>query len=312
MSQASLPKARNNFFLFIKILTILIFMYLFFIFINQKDLINSLASISIKEIFFIYFLYLFLPIAMAFRWFVILENFSKIKFIDLLRNIISGISVSLVFSSALIIDAAKFMRIKKEVGYENAFILTSIDKFFALFFKILFLLIFVVFYLHFYEEIEPNVILTLLILTFFYLLIVFRVDKIIIYLLRKFLIKTKYKNIEKIFKKTKKKTIRLIFVNLIIQLINSSIYFLIFLFLDNNLEFIKILIFVPIIELLGQFSFIIFGMREFSTVFLLSSFNIEKELALAAALIYLFLEYLVIITLYIVLNFNKINFLKKK
>ena len=60
------------------------------------------------------------------------------------------------------------------------------------------------------------------------------------------------------------------------------------------------------------FSFIIFGMKEFSTVFLLSSFNIEKELALAAALIYLFLEYLVIITLYLVLNFNKINFLKKK
>ena len=312
MSQASLPKARNNFFLFIKILTFFIFMYLFFKFINQKDLINSLTNISIKEIFFIYFLYLFLPIAMAFRWFVILENFSKIKFIDLLKNIISGFSVSLVFSSALVIDAAKFMRIKKEVGYENALILTSVDKFFALFFKILFLLIFVVFYLHFYEEIEPNVILTLLILTFFYLLIVFRVDKIIIYLLRKFLIKTKYKNIEKIFKKTKKKTIRLIFVNLIIQLINSSIYFLIFLFLDNNLEFIKILIFVPIIELLGQFSFIIFGMKEFSTVFLLSSFNIEKELALAAALIYLFLEYLVIITLYIVLNFNKINFLKKK
>jgi len=53
-------------------------------------------------------------------------------------------------------------------------------------------------------------------------------------------------------------------------------------------------------------------MKEFSTVFLLSSFNIEKELALAAALIYLFLEYLVIITLYIVLNFNKINFLNKK
>ena len=312
MSQASLPKARNNFFLFIKILTILIFMYLFFIFINQKDLINSLASISIKEIFFIYFLYLFLPIAMAFRWFVILENFSKIKFIDLLRNIISGISVSLVFSSALIIDAAKFMRIKKEVGYENAFILTSIDKFFALFFKILFLLIFVIFYLHFYKEITPNVILTLVILTFFYLLIIFRIDKIIVYFFRKFLVKRRYKNIEKIFKKTKKKIIRLILINLSIQLINSSIYFLIFLFLNNNLEFIKILIFVPIIELLGQFSFIIFGMKEFSTVFLLSSFNIEKELALAAALIYLFLEYLVIITLYIVLNFNKINFLNKK
>ena len=312
MSQASAPKVKNNFFLFIKILTFFIFMYLFFKFVNQNDLINSLTNISIKEIFFIYFLYLFLPIAIAFRWFIIIENFSKIKFIDLLRNIISGFSVSLIFSSTLAIDAVKFMRIKKEVGYENAFILTSIDKFFTLFFKIFFLLIFVIFYLHFYDEIAPNVILTLSILTFFYLLIFFRIDKIIIYFFRKFLIKRRYKNIEKIFKKTKKKTIRLIFINLIIQLINSSIYFLIFLFLDNNLEFIKILIFVPIIELLGQFSFIIFGMKEFSTVFLLSSFNIEIELALAGALIYLFLEYLVIITLYLVLNFNKIIFINKK
>ena len=312
MSQASLLKTRNNFFLFIKILTFFIFMYLFFKFINQKDLINSLTNISIKEIFLIYFLYLFLPIAMAFRWFVILENFSKINFIDLLKNIISGFSVSLIFSSALVIDAAKFIRIKKEVGYENAFILTSIDKFFALFFKILFLLIFVIFYLHFYKEITPNVILTLVILTFFYLLIIFRIDKIIVYFFRKFLVKRRYKNIEKIFKKTKKKIIRLILINLSIQLINSSIYFLIFLFLNNNLEFIKILIFVPIIELLGQFSFIIFGMKEFSTVFLLSSFNFEKELALAAALIYLFLEYLVLITLFVALNLKRINFLNKK
>ena len=120
----------------------------------------------------------------------------------------------------------------------------------------------------------------------------------------------KKKRNEQIFKKTKKKTIRLIFINLIIQLINASIYFLIFLFLDNNLEFIKTLIFVMFKNL--GLAIIIFGMKEFSTVFLLSSFNIEKELALAGALIYLFLEYLVIITLYLVLNFNKINFLNKK
>ena len=312
MPQSSFLKKNNITFLFIKIFTFFVFLYLFFKFINQKDLLNSLREISLKEIFLIYLLYLFLPIMMALRWFIILENFSKIKFIDLLRNIISGYSVSLIFSSALVIDAAKFIRIKKEVGNANALIFTLIDKFFALFFKILFLFIFLIFYLYVYRETANFIILILSILTFFYFLIFSKIDQIFIYFFRKFLIKKKYNKIKKIFKKTKKKIIRLILINLVIQLINSSIYFLIFLFLGNNLGFIKILVFVPIIELLGQFSFIIFGMKEFSTVFLLSSFNFEKELALAAALIYLFLEYLVLITLFVALNLKRINFLNKK
>ena len=55
-----------------------------------------------------------------------------------------------------------------------------------------------------------------------------------------------------------------------------------------------------------------FGVREISTVYLLGFFNIEKELALASALIYLFINYLVIITFYASLNINRINFFKKK
>ena len=51
-------------------------------------------------------------------------------------------------------------------------------------------------------------------------------------------------------------------------------------------------------------------MKELSTVLLLSFFNINTELALAAALIYLFLEYLVVITLYIIFNLNKRNYEK--
>jgi uncharacterized membrane protein YbhN (UPF0104 family) len=56
----------------------------------------------------------------------------------------------------------------------------------------------------------------------------------------------------------------------------------------------------------------VFGVREISTVYLLGFFNIEKELALASALIYLFINYLVIITFYASLNINRINFFKKK
>jgi hypothetical protein len=66
------------------------------------------------------------------------------------------------------------------------------------------------------------------------------------------------------------------------------------------------------VELFAQFSFLVFGVREISTVYLLGFFNIEKELALASALIYLFINYLVIITFYASLNINRINFFKKK
>tara|TARA_B100000795_G_C22767020_1_gene426144 strand:+ start:1306 stop:1464 length:159 start_codon:yes stop_codon:yes gene_type:complete len=48
-----------------------------------------------------------------------------------------------------------------------------------------------------------------------------------------------------------------------------------------------------------------------STVYLLGFFNIGKELGLAVALIYLFIEYLVIITFYFILSLTQKGYLKK-
>ena len=147
----------------------------------------------------------------------------------------------------------------------------------------------------------------MIILSFLFFLFI-KIDNLIIYFGSKFLNNKEIKNIELIFAKIKKNVPKLILTNLIVLLINTSIYFLIFLSLGGNLLFFELLIFVPIIELLGQFSFIIVGMKELSTVLLLSFFNVNKELALAAALIYLFLEYLVVIALYIIFNFNRKNY----
>ena len=169
-----------------------------------------------------------------------------------------------------------------------------------------------IFYLYFYTQISFYYILFLVFIYIFLLLFFSKIDQIIIFLYKRYLIKKKKLDIELILKKTKKDIIKLIVVNLLIQLLNICIYFLIFFFLQNNLTFFKLSVFVPIVELFAQFSFLVFGVREISTVYLLGFFNIEKELALASALIYLFINYLVIITFYASLNINRINFFKKK
>ena len=312
MSHTSKFNIKSKSFLIVKIISFFLVIYFFFRFINQKDLLSTLNEISIKEIFLIYLLYLFLPILFTLRWFIVVQNFSKITFLDLLRNIVSGFSFSLILSSALVIDAAKFIKIKKEIGYKNSLILVSIDKFLAAFFKIIFLSVLVIFYLYFYTEVNFNYILISVFFFFIAIFIFSKIDKIFIFLCKKFLLKKNIENIDKIFKKIKKSILKLLLANLIIQLVNVSLYFLVFLFLSNHLEFIKLLIFVPVIELLGQFSFLIFGMKEISTVFILSFIDIDKELALAAALLYLFSQYLVIISLLVITNLNKINYYIKK
>ena len=65
------------------------------------------------------------------------------------------------------------------------------------------------------------------------------------------------------------------------------------------------------VELISQFHFLIFGMKELSTVFLFTYIDIGKELALVGALIYAFIDYLIVITLYLVLNIKKTNFFTK-
>ena len=303
---------KKYFIFLIKTLTFFLFVYFFFNFINQKYLLSSLTKFTFEGIFIIYLLFLILPILLTLRWFIVVKNFSKMKFIELLKNIISGLSFSLIFSTALATDATKFIKLKKEIGYQKSLILVSIDKFSALFLKIFFVYILIIFYLYFYTQVSFYYILFLVFIYIFLLLVFSKIDQIIIFLYKKYLIKKKKLDIESILKKTKKDIIKLIVVNLLIQLLNICIYFLIFFFLQNNLTFFKLSVFVPMVELLAQFSFLVFGVREISTVYLLGFFSIEKELALASALIYLFINYLVIITFYASLKINRINFFKKK
>ena len=185
--------SKKKIFSFIKIITFFLVVYFFFKFINQENLISTLAKISIEDIFFIYLLYLSFPIIHTLRWFIIIKEFSKITFMELLRSIIKGYSFNLILSSTLAIDASKFIKIKKEIGYKNSLMLLSIDKFFALFFKLIFLSICTIFYLYFYTQVDFNYKLVSIFFSFILILFFSKIDKIIIFLCKKIFFKKKCK-----------------------------------------------------------------------------------------------------------------------
>ena len=294
---------KNRIFLLLKITTFFLVVYLFLKFINQKNFLLIFTKINIKDVFIIYALFLMLPLLMTIRWFIIVSNFSKIKFIDFFRNIVAGFSFSLIFSSTLAIEAAKFVKIKKELGNKKSIILIFIDKFLALFFKIIFILFILIIYLYYYIDSNINY-LIISVISFLFLIIIFlNFNKLILLFSGKIF--------DKISKVIKKEILKLFFVNLLIQSLNIFIYFLIFLFLEKKFQIIELSILVPLVELLSQFQFLVFGMKELSTVFLFGYLDISKELALVGALMYTFVDYLIVISLYLFLNIKKINFFKK-
>ena len=302
---------KNRIFLLLKITTFFLVVYLFLKFINQKNFLLIFTKINIKDVFIIYALFLMLPLLMTIRWFIIVSNFSKIKFIDFFRNIVAGFSFSLIFSSTLAIEAAKFVKIKKELGNKKSIILIFIDKFLALFFKIIFILFFLIIYLYYYIDSNINY-LIISVISFLFLIIIFlNINKLILLFSRKIFSKNNFKIFDKISKVIKKEILKLFFVNLLIQSLNIFIYFLIFLFLEKKFQIIELSILVPLVELLSQFQFLVFGMKELSTVFLFSYIGISKELALVGALMYTFVDYLIVISLYLFLNIKKINFFQK-
>ena len=294
---------KNRIFLLLKITTFFLVVYLFLKFINQKNFLLIFTKINIKDVFIIYALFLMLPLLMTIRWFIIVSNFSKIKFIDFFRNIVAGFSFSLIFSSTLAIEAAKFIKIKKELGNKKSIILIFIDKFLALFFKIIFILFILIIYLYYYIDSNINY-LIISVISFLFLIIIFlNFNKLILLFSGKIF--------DKISKVIKKEILKLFFVNLLIQSLNIFIYFLIFLFLEKKFQIIELSILVPLVELLSQFQFLVFGMKELSTVFLFGYLDISKELALVGALMYTFVDYLIVISLYLFLNIKKINFFSK-
>ena len=294
---------KNRIFLLLKITTFFLVVYLFLKFINQKNFLLIFTKINIKDVFIIYALFLMLPLLMTIRWFIIVSNFSKIKFIDFFRNIVAGFSFSLIFSSTLAIEAAKFIKIKKELGNKKSIILIFIDKFLALFFKIIFILFILIIYLYYYIDSNINY-LIISVISFLFLIIIFlNLNKLILLFSGKIF--------DKILKVIKKEILKLFFVNLLIQSLNIFIYFLIFLFLEKKFQIIELSILVPLVELLSQFQFLVFGMKELSTVFLFGYLDISKELAFVGALMYTFVDYLIVISLYLFLNIKKINFFQK-
>tara|TARA_B100000965_G_scaffold406839_1_gene449439 strand:+ start:4381 stop:5292 length:912 start_codon:yes stop_codon:yes gene_type:complete len=297
---------KNSLFLFFKITTFLLVVYLFFKFINQENFILSFKKINIKEIFIIYLFFLILPLLMTIRWFIIVSNFSKIKFIEFFKNIVTGFSFSLIFSSTLAIEAAKFIKIKRELGNKKSIILIFLDKFLALFFKIIFVIFGILIYLNLKNYDNFNLIIALIILLILLTFVFFNLNKLIIFFSKKFSLGKNLKTVNAISLILKKNILKLFLINFCIQVLNIFIYFLIFLFLSKNSFLIQLLIFVPLVELLSQLQFIIFGMKELSTVFLFGYINISKELALVGALIYTFVDYLIVITLYLFLNAKKI------
>ena len=302
---------KNRIFLILKITTFFLVVYLFLRFINQKNFLSILTNISFVDILIIYLFFLMLPFLMTVRWFIFVSNFSKIKFVDFFRNIVTGFSFSLIFSTTLAIEAAKFLKIKKELGNKKSIILVFVDKFLALFFKIIFVVFILMIYLYFYTNSNINYVIILLISLLFLIILFLNLNKLIFLFFNKIFSRNNFLILNNVSKVIKKNILKLFLMNLLIQSLNIFIYFLIFLFLEKKFQIIELSILVPLVELLSQFQFLIFGMKELSTVFLFSYIDISKELALVGALIYTFIDYLIVITLYLLLNIKKMNFFKK-
>lgn len=299
---------KNKILLSFKIAIFLILIFLCFKFINQNEFLSVLSQVKLTNIFLIYLLFLPMPFLMTVRWFIIIKNFSKISFLDFLKNIVHGFSFSLILSSTLALEAVKFIKIKKELGNKKSLSLIFLDKFLALFFKIIFLVFgLIVFY---YQKENNDVILILSLISLILLIIFFNLNKILNVLIKNFYFIKKYKIILDMSMLLEKNIFKLFSINLTIQLLNISVYYLIFLFLTDNHYFFKLMIFIPLVEFLSQLQFLIIGMKELSTVFLFTYINIPKETSLVGALVYVFVDYLIVISFYVFFGLK--NYLKIK
>ncbi len=296
---------NSRFITLLKIAVFFLIIYLFFKFINQENFLSILSEIKLKNILLIYIFFLTIPILITVRWFIIIRNFSKIKFIDFFRNIINGFSFSLILSSALAIDAAKFIKIKKKLGNKKSIILVFLDKFLALSFKLIFVVFVFIIYLYFSNNPNINLKVILIIFLFFITIIFFNLIYIINFFSKSIFSKENLKIFNNLSSILNKNIYKLFFINLFIQLLNIFIYFLIFLSLNYDSDLLQLSIFVPFVELLGQLQLFIFGIKELSTVFIFGYIDISKELALVAALVHTFVYYLTVITLYVFLNAKK-------
>ena len=235
----------------------------------------------------------------TYRWFIIVRHYSEIKFIDFFRNIVLGLSFDIFTSSPIALEITKVIKIKKEIGLKKSVTLIFFDRIYTLIFRIISLEIMVVLYSFFYiEQIFSEVLIIFLITVIFVFFLNSNLEKFLSLKFFKKFIKADVSKILKIYKTTKVNFIELFFINFIILLANILLYYLIFKSLNNDTNFFDLSIFISIIDFLTQFQFIIFGFKEFTTVYFSNFININNEIAFAGAIIHKVLDSFNIIFLY--------------
>ena len=296
----------------IKSLIFCVVIYFFVKFINQENFIKVIKNVKIENLILVCFIFFLIPLITTLRWFVIVRYFSKVSFFSFFKNIISGFSVNLITSSTMALEAVKFFKIKKEIGNKKSLILIFLDKIITLIIKIIFISSILFIYINlFNKEIYVSNIF-LFIISILMILVLFNLGKII-----KGILNYKKNNLNMRFSKKisdilKKNLLSLILLNLTVQFINILVYYLIFISLSEKISFVELSLFIPFVEILSLFQFIVIGMKEISTVLILSQLEISKEIALAGAMIYLFIDYIVIISISVFINLKSYYFFIKK
>tara|TARA_B110000971_G_C20004020_1_gene498231 strand:- start:968 stop:1891 length:924 start_codon:yes stop_codon:yes gene_type:complete len=291
------------------IVNIIFFSLIVYFFYNLIDfdlLKETVFEFKISYLFVIFSIFLLRPLMKTYRWFIIVRHYSEIKFIDFFRNIVLGLSFDIFTSSPIALEITKVIKIKKEIGLKKSVTLIFFDRIYTLIFRIISLEIMVVLYSFFYiEQIFSEVLIIFLITVIFVFFLNSNLEKFLSLKFFKKFIKADVSKILKIYKTTKVNFIELFFINFIILLANILLYYLIFKSLNNDTNFFDLSIFISIIDFLTQFQFIIFGFKEFTTVYFSNFININNEIAFAGAIIHKVLDSFNIIFLYGIFNLFK-------
>jgi len=291
------------------IVNIIFFSLIVYFFYNLIDfdlLKETVFEFKISYLFVIFSIFLLRPLMKTYRWFIIVRHYSEIKFIDFFRNIVLGLSFDIFTSSPIALEITKVIKIKKEIGLKKSVTLIFFDRIYTLIFRIISLEIMVVLYSFFYiEQIFSEVLIIFLITVIFVFFLNSKLEKFLSLKFFKKFIKADVSKILKIYKTTKVNFIELFFINFIILLANILLYYLIFKSLNNDTNFFDLSIFISIIDFLTQFQFIIFGFKEFTTVYFSNFININNEIAFAGAIIHKVLDSFNIIFLYGIFNLFK-------
>tara|TARA_B100000787_G_scaffold158000_1_gene135142 strand:+ start:14 stop:937 length:924 start_codon:yes stop_codon:yes gene_type:complete len=291
------------------IVNIIFFSLIVYFFYNLIDfdlLKETVFEFKISYLFVIFSIFLLRPLMKTYRWFIIVRHYSEIKFIDFFRNIVLGLSFDIFTSSPIALEITKVIKIKKEIGLKKSVTLIFFDRIYTLIFRIISLEIMVVLYSFFYiEQIFSEVLIIFLITVLFVFFLNSNLEKFLSLKFFKKFIKADVSKILKIYKTTKVNFIELFFINFIILLANILLYYLIFKSLNNDTNFFDLSIFISIIDFLTQFQFIIFGFKEFTTVYFSNFININNEIAFAGAIIHKVLDSFNIIFLYGIFNLFK-------